>query len=198
MTRKELKLAAKAQLGNQIFGTPWMLALLVCALTTIIVSAAAGIIPALGATLIIGPLSYGCDALFLRQARDGTPMEVEHLFDGFRDFGSLFILGFLQSLFVALWSLLLVVPGIVKAYAYAMSYYIKLDHPEYDWRQCLDESSRMMKGHKGELFMLDLSFIGWYIVGSLCLGVGTLWVAPYQAAARAQFYKALYETPDII
>ena len=100
-------------------------------------------------------------------------------------------MGLMSSLFVLLWSLLLLIPGIVKSYAYEMIYYIKADHPEYDWRACLKESQKMMKGHKGELFMLDLSFLGWYLVGALCLGIGDLWVIPYHEAAKAQFYLNL-------
>ena len=72
-----------------------------------------------------------------------------------------------------------------------MAYYIMVDHPEYTWKQCLDESQKMMKGHKGQLFCLDLSFIGWYIVGMLCLGLGVLWVYPYHHVARTEFYHAL-------
>lgn len=74
-------------------------------------------------------------------------------------------------------------------YAYSMAYYIKLDHPDYGWKACIDESRRLMDGHKWEKFVLDLSFLGWIIVGSLCLGVGTLWVTPYMEATNAQFYE---------
>ena len=97
----------------------------------------------------------------------------------------------MQSIFIALWSLLLVVPGIVKAYSYSMSYYIQQEDKSKDWKACLDESRQMMDGYKGRLFCLDLSFIGWYIVGALCFGVGTLFVAPYHRMARANFFMAL-------
>ena len=106
-------------------------------------------------------------------------------------FGGTLLLGLLSSLFTFLWGLLLVIPGVVKSYAYSQAVYVKVDHPDYDWRRCLDESIQMMKGHKMDLFVLDLSFIGWYIVGALCLGLGTLWVAPYHAATRTQFYEDL-------
>ena len=72
-----------------------------------------------------------------------------------------------------------------------MCYYIMEDHPEYTWRECLDESERIMKGNRWRLFCLDLSFIGWFIVGLLCLGVGVLWVYPYKHTARAEFYNEL-------
>ena len=199
MSNSELKRAAKAQLGGKLFSNEWLMALLVCAIVGAIIVGAGTVIPYLGATLILGAISYGSDALFLRQARSGEPMELGKLFSGFSsDFGEMFLLGFLSSLFIALWSLLLIVPGIVKSYAWALLYYVKVDHPEYGWKQCMDESAAMMRGYKGRLFRLDLSFIGWYIVGALCLGVGTLWVVPYHMAARAQFYRERCKEPFVI
>lgn len=114
-----------------------------------------------------------------------SPMNVADVFRGFpEDFGGTLLLGLLSSLFTFLWGLLLVVPGIVKAYSYSQAFFVKVDRPEYDWRACMDESIRLMDGHKMDLFILDLSFLGWYIVGALCIGVGTLWVYPYHMAAE--------------
>ena len=119
-------------------------------------------------------------------------MNVADVFRGFpEDFGGTLLLGLLSSLFTFLWGLLLVVPGIVKAYSYSQAFFVKVDRPEYDWRACMDESIRLMDGHKMDLFILDLSFLGWYIVGALCIGVGTLWVYPYHMAARTKFYEEL-------
>jgi sugar phosphate permease len=100
---------------------------------------------------------------------------------------------------ISSWRMSFIIPGIIKSYSYAMSFYIKHDHPEYDWKQCIDESRRMMDGHKWQLFCLDFSFIGWNLLGFLCCGIGLLWVAPYEMASRANFYenlKALYD-PEI-
>ena len=72
-----------------------------------------------------------------------------------------------------------------------MSYYIKLDNPELGANDCITASRKLMKGHKWQLFVLDLSFIGWYIVGMLCFGVGVLWVQAYHEVARAEFYNSL-------
>jgi uncharacterized membrane protein len=72
-----------------------------------------------------------------------------------------------------------------------MAFYIRNDHPEYTATEAITKSREMMKGYKGKLFLLDLSFIGWIIVGILCCGVGTLWVYPYQQMARAHFYQEL-------
>lgn len=198
MTRAELKTRAKAQLGNGIFKDNWLFAVIVILIYGLL-AGAINAIPGAGsaASLIIsGPLSYGIAKLFLKQAKDGEKMEIGSLFDGFKDdFGGNLVLGLLRDIFVVLWSLLFVIPGIVKAYSYSMAFYIKADHPDYDWRACLDESKKMTKGHKMELFILDLSFIGWLIVGAICFGVGTLWVAAYMQATRAQFYEALKKEP---
>ena len=184
---------AKAQLGNNIFGSSWMIALLVL----VIVSAINGILDATGigavvSLLVSGPLSFGLAYLFLKQTRDGLQMDIADLFKGFSvDFTQNFLIALMTTIFTLLWSLLFIIPGIVKYYAYSMVYFIKVDHPEYDWRRCIGESKAMTAGHKGELFVLDLSFLGWYIVGLLCLGIGVLWVAPYHQATRSQFYESL-------
>ena len=190
MDRAELKARARAQLGGGIFQNLWMMGLAVCLLVGLLESAAATILPAIGALIVIGPLEYGQAYIFLKQARDRQPVQLGDIFRGFQDdFSGTFLIGFLSQLFVALWSLLFLIPGIVKFYAYSMAYYVKLDHPDYGWKACIDESRRLMDGHKWEKFVLDLSFLGWIIVGSLCLGVGTLWVTPYMAATEAQFYE---------
>ena len=157
-----------------------------------IVGAAGSILPGVGALVVTGPMLYAQKYAFLAQAREGRGIDLNDLFRGFRDdFGGTLLISLLSGLFIFLWSLLLFIPGIVKAYAYSMVYYVKADHPEYGWRECLDESQHLMTGHKWEKFVLDLSFIGWGIVGSLCLGVGTLWVMTYMAATEAQYYEYL-------
>jgi len=190
MTRAQLKARARMQLGNGIFTNPWLMAVLVSFIHGAVMGVGSNI-PA-GALILIGPMSYGMAYVFLKQARDNQPINVGDLFKGFvNDFGGTFMIGLMTGLFTALWSLLFVIPGIVKAYSYSMAYYIKLDHPEYNWRQCMNESQAIMQGYKMTLFVQDLSFIGWMIVGSFALGIGTLWVIPYMQATRAQFYNSL-------
>ena len=192
MTRIEIKEKAKAQLGGKIFGSKWLIALVVDLIVTVILGAGAGVTLGLLIIVLTGVMNYGHAYVYLKNARDGEQMEIGDVFKGFNsDFGDLFLLGFMQSLFIALWSILLVVPGIIKSYSYAMAYYLKVDHPEMNWKDCITESRNLMQGHKWELFVLDLSFIGWYIVGALCLGVGTLWVSPYHNSARALFYESI-------
>ncbi len=192
MNREEIKARARAQLGGGIFQNAWMMGLVVCLLIGLLETTATSVLPVVGGILVLGPLEYGMAYIFLKQARDGQPVQMGDMFRGFQDdFGGTLLIGLMTGLFTFLWSLLFFIPGIVKAYSYSMVYYIKVDHPDYDWKMCIDESRRMMNGHKWEKFVLDLSFIGWILVGSLCLGVGTLWVTPYMTAAEANFYESI-------
>lgn len=197
MTREQMKAMAKAQLGNQIFGNTWLIAVVVVVIQAAI-SYLVNAIPGIGqiaSLLLSGSVAYGVSAMFLKQTRTGEKMDIADIFSGFRDdFSNTFLIGLMTMIFTILWSLLFVIPGIVKSYAYSMAMYIKVDNPDYDWKRCIDESQRMMQGHKGELFVLDLSFIGWLIVGACCFGVGTFWVTAYMEAAHAQFYENLRRT----
>ena len=107
------------------------------------------------------------------------------------NFGTKFVSTLLVSLFTYLWSLLFVIPGIVKGYSYAMTNYILLDRPELGATDAITESRKMMDGHKMELFLLDLSFFGWYCLVALTFGIASLYVTPYHMGARAAFYETL-------
>ena len=192
MNRIQIKEQAKGILGSNIFGNTWLLMLVVFLIQTVALSAVSYVVPAIGTFLIIGPLAYGVSFILLKLVRTGEKPDLADILKGFKDdFAQNLLLGFLMNLFIALWSLLFVIPGIVKSYAYSMAFYIKADHPEYDWKQCLNESKRITNGHKMNLFVLDLSFIGWYFVGMLCLGVGTLWVAPYHKTSVSLYYEQI-------
>lgn len=190
---------ARAQLGGNIFNEIWLLALAVCFIQSLVLSLASSIV--IGVILVGGLLSHGMAHVFLQMVRSQkTKPEIPDLFSGSDQFLSLLILYCAQALFTFLWALLFFVPGIVKSYAYSMAFYIKHDHPDYDWKKCLDESQRYMKGNKWQLFCLDFSFIGWILLGSCCCGLGMLWVTPYQQLSHANFYenlKAIYD-PEII
>ena len=103
---------------------------------------------------------------------------------------------FLMYIFIFLWSLLLVIPGIVKSFSYAMTPFILEERPELSANEAIDHSRAMMKGHKFDLFWLILSFIGWLILSVFTLGLGLIWLIPYMQTAMAGFYedvKADYE-----
>ena len=189
MDRTVLKANARKQLGGSIFQTPWLMAALVVVIEGAILSAVS--FTGIGTIILMGPLLYGVSKVFLRLVY-GEEIKLETMFDGFKDdFGGTLLLGLMQTIFIALWSLLFIVPGIVKSYAYAMAFFIKVDHPDYDWSACLKGSETMMKGHKGELFVLDLSFIGWVIASMFTFGIGLFWVSPYMECTRANFYACL-------
>lgn len=141
--------------------------------------------------LILGgviQLGYG---KFLLAQHDGREYQVKDLFSQFDRFGVGFLQRFLRNLFTALWSLLLIIPGIVKSLSYAMTPYILVDHPELTAKQAIEASKTMMDGYKGDLFMLELSFIGWDILNLLTLGIGSFWLSPYKEATYAAFYREL-------
>ena len=94
----------------------------------------------------------------------------------------------LVYLYTALWTLLLIVPGIVKGLAYSLTPFIVKDNPQLSPNQAINLSMKMMKGHKFDLFYLYLSFIGWILLAMLTLGIGLLWVIPYMQTSMAAFY----------
>lgn len=100
---------------------------------------------------------------------------------------------FVKGLFTFLWTLLLIIPGIVKSYAYRMVPYILADNPNIGVSRAISLSNEMTRGHKFDMFVLDLSFIGWYLLGILALGVGVLFVMPYENATNAELYLVLRE-----
>ena len=95
----------------------------------------------------------------------------------------------LSRIFIALWTCLFILPGIVKVFSYAMTPYILEERPELSANDAIDLSRAMMKGHKFDLFYLYLSFIGWGILSVLSCGIGLLWLIPYMQAADAAFYE---------
>lgn len=101
---------------------------------------------------------------------------------------------FLQGLYVFLWSLLFIIPGIVAGYSYAMTSYILAENPELTASEAIEQSKQMMTGNRWRLFCLQFSFIGWDILASLAFGIGHLWLIPYKQAATAAFYREISGT----
>lgn len=140
-------------------------------------------------------LTVGSAEFFLVSRESGCAAPIEAVLKGFHsDYLKVVLTLFLRHLYIFLWSLLFVIPGIVKSYEYRMMPYILADYPEMTKEQVFAESRRLMTGHKMEAFVLDLSFLGWEILGALCCGVGIYFVLPYIEATYAEFYTALKET----
>ncbi len=141
--------------------------------------------------LVINPLSLGCKYFFTRNS-DG-PAGIGEIGRGFSPAWWHNVLTlFLTNLFVALWMLLFIVPGVVKLYSYRLVPYIQAENPEMRGTEAITLSRHMMDGHKWEAFVFDLSFIGWYLLVGATAGIaGLFWVNPYKAAADAELYKVL-------
>lgn len=149
---------------------------------------------AIGFKVFIGaPLEVGGRSFFSKGAESDEEVHFAHLGMAFRGnhylnvVWTMFYRGFLNFLFF----LLLIIPGIIKSYAYAMVPYILADNPAIDAKRAIQLSEDMTNGQKMEMFILDLSFIGWYILGALLFGIGVFFVHPYVYATKAQLYLTL-------
>ncbi len=190
-TAKDFRDLAKASLGDRIFGKPWTMVLL-SFLIYLLLSNFISMIPIAGTVallILVGALMSGLMSIILNVTRGNQEVNVGDLFSHFD--GRSIALGLLEFLYIYLWTMLFFVPGLIKAYSYSMAYFVHLDHPEMTANQCITESRRLMNGNKWRLLCLDLSFIGWYFVGALACGIGTLWVEPWHYTARAEFYNDL-------
>ena len=146
------------------------------------------------ASFILGGVIQLGYSKFLLKQYYGQNLEFNDLFSEFDRFGTGFAQAFLRGLYITLWSLLLIVPGIVASYRYAMTPFILIDHPEMTASQAIACSKAMMNGHKGELFYLDLTFLGWGLLAALTMNLGHLALTPYRNAAYAVFYKNLTQS----
>ena len=181
--RKQVKLRAKQTLSANfglIFGT-----LIVGGL---IVGAAGFTI--IGTIILAGPIAAGL-ALVQLSALRGQQVEFGDMFKGFNNFGTNCGAGVLVAIYTWLWSLLFVIPGIVKAYSYSMTFYILADHPEMKANDAITASRNMMNGHKWDLFVLDLSFFWWILLVSVTCGIAAIYVEPYMELSHASFYESI-------
>jgi uncharacterized membrane protein len=187
----EMKDKALAKLENK-----WGNAALVV-LIAMIITGATNFIP--GASLIIGgPISLGMAIYFLRISRDES-VEINNLFDGFKQFGNALGAYLLMLLIIILGFILLIVPGIIAALALSQTFNIMHDEPNLGPIEAMKKSHEMMKGHRGDYFLLNLSFIGWALLCILTIGIGFLFLAPYASVTNAIFYNHLidYHNNDI-
>lgn len=153
------------------------------------------------AALIIGVLYFILGSVItLGYARfnlnlvDRMEGSFENLFSYFAYWKTAAAARILQGIYVLLWSLLLVIPGIIASFSYAMTEYILADHPELSASEAISRSKEMMEGNKWRLFCLEFSFIGWNILSAFTLGIGNLWLTPYKQAATAAFYREVSGT----
>ncbi len=149
----------------------------------------------IAALVLNGPFELSQNKIALNVMR-GKDVTIEMTFDGFKNFVNAFLLGLVNSIFIFLWSLLFVIPGIVKELSYSMSFYLLADNPELTQDQAREKSIAMMNGNKWRLFCLRFSFIGWYLLGIITCGILMFWVVPYVKCAEAEFYRDLIKEQD--
>lgn len=145
------------------------------------------VIPLAG-ILLMGPMALGLVIFSLALAR-GEEAKLEQVFEGFQNFASAMVTYLLMLIYVFLWTLLLIVPGIIAAFSYAMTMFILADEPGIKPQEALDKSKAMMYGYKAKLFRLYLRFFGWSLLCLLTFGIGYLWLIPYMYVTYAKFYE---------
>jgi uncharacterized membrane protein len=155
------------------------------------------ILGVVGAWLIAGPLAFGVVTFFLALSR-GEEVSIGQLFKGFEGwnrYGTTLATGILVIIFTFLWTLLLIVPGIIASIAYSQTFYILVDNPDISPLDAIKKSKQMMRGYKWKYFCLGLRFMGWILLCILTLGIGFLWLMPYLQTSSAKFYDDLRANP---
>ena len=187
MDRAILKSAAKRQIKGNIgilFAISLLSGLITSALSAIpLVGSIAGMLLSAAFSLALIDIYMGVS--------DGRKPEVGDLFSQIRNVLPAFCTTFLVGLFTFLWSLLLIVPGIIKDCSYSQAMYILAENPGISPTEAINRSKSMMDGHKMEYFLLSLSFIGWSILGIFTLGILYIWLIPYMQTTLANYYRSL-------
>lgn len=140
-------------------------------------------------TFVLGSIVEVGYSRFNLNLADYGPAAFRNLFEYFVSWKRVLLANFLRQLFISLWSLLFIVPGVIAFYNYAMVPYILAEEPETAAKEALNKSKAMMYGNRWRLFCLRFSFIGWDILNVFTFGIGSLWLTPYKSAAYACFYR---------
>lgn len=138
--------------------------------------------------IIAGPMALGIVIFSLALSRNQNP-KIEQIFEGFKRFGQALIVSILMMVFIFLWALLLIIPGIIAALSYSMTYFIMVDDISISASDAIKKSKKMMYGNKWKLFCLHFRFFGWALLCILSLGIGFLWLTPYIQVSIAKFYE---------
>ena len=141
--------------------------------------------------LVYNPIRVGCYSFF-KNNYTSKEASLDDVLDGFEKYDHTLLTMLLKDVFLFLWALLFIIPGIVKAYSYRMVPYLIKDNPDMSPKDIITQSRNMMDGHKWEVFVFDLSFIGWYILGAFTFGLlNIFWTNPYKENASAGIYLKL-------
>ena len=182
-SRAELKSRAKDAIKGNI-GIIFLCLLVVGLITGI--SGFTGIGP-----ILLGPVFMIALIRMLLRMTEGQAPQINEVFKGFDVFGKASWLMILIGVFTYLWTLLLIVPGIIKGLSYSMAMFVLAENPDMTAREALNESKRIMKGNVGKLFVLELSFLPWLLLTMITFGIAGIYTAPYMYTTIANFYKEI-------
>lgn len=183
----DFEMALEEIFGNSEFVTMF---LTIFGIIMVVASVFSIIYMIIGGAVGIGYSKFNLDLMDGNEARVGT------LFDYFNEWKKGFMARLLRSVYIFLWSLLFVIPGIMASYSYVMVHYVMAENPTLTAREALRESKEIMRGNRWRFFCMIFSFIGWDILGALTLGIGYLWINPYREAAIAAFYRDITGTDN--
>ena len=168
------------------------MATIMAAVIVVLAAVAVGmVISGLISVFVFRPLMVGAQKLFLN-CKEGKAQYNDLAFGFKNSYLKVVLTMFLKNLFIGLWSLLFVIPGIIKTYEYRMIPYLLADHPEMGRKEIFAKSKEMMKGNKWNAFVLDLSFIGWHLLSAITFGILQIfYVGPYVYLTNAELYHEL-------
>ena len=189
MSAKEIRREARRVLKQNLKPLVLMTLITIALMLSCVVLSCIGI-GAIAALITVPALTLGMSMSVLKALR-GQEIKVVNLYDGFGNLGKSIWLYYTNAFLTSLWSLLFVIPGIIKSIEYSMSFYLLADNPDWSASDARNESMRIMQGHKWRFFRLQLSFIGWALLSYLTFGVLLIWVMPYAYAAQAAFYEEI-------
>jgi len=194
--RAKIKEEAKAKIKGKVFN------LLLANIITLALLGPVNGLPAFGQIVMIAlsVVMFGLSFLYLNFIDNGK-IDYMDLFYSFKvkDINTYLIhLGtiIVRTILIFLWTLLLIIPGIIKAIAYSQVNYIRAEKPDQDIMDCLKESENLMNGHKMEYFVLQLSFIGWFFLIPLTFGLVLIYLLPYYTATMTLYYRELRPKAD--
>ena len=185
----ELKTSAKLQIKGKI---GLLFGMFVIVFGCSLLSQFVPVLGTIASLILSGAFTLGWAWVFLKVVK-GEEISIGDAFHGFDDLWTAIKGQFFVNLFVNLWFLLLIIPGIIKVYAYSMTFYILAENKGMPVLEAITLSRKMMDGHKMDLFLLGLSFIGWFILVAITFGIAGIWVCPYFFATLSNFYLAVKE-----
>jgi len=189
---RELMAAARQSLAGKWNGAAGVFFVY---LLLLIVPQMVPIIGGFAALILAGPFVVGMMRYVLNVSR-GESAQIGDLFSGFNRFGQAFCTYLLVTIYVFLWTLLLIIPGILASLSYAMVWFILQDHPELSANEAIGRSKKIMYGNRWKFFCQSCRFIGWMLLVPFTLGIGYFWLCPYMAVSMAKFYEDIRDRAD--